>query len=260
MEKTKAYFWSIGLFAAFMCIAFLFGYTSNVNIERFFTITTPLFPICFGILAIIFFKGSSQGKSAFFMTLTFCFWFVGDILWYFFLDEAVLSIADIFYLSAYALFLIGVIIAIRLVNESFFREKKVPLIIGLIAAFFIYNYFFPVVWDSSTSVIENIVISGYVLADFILLSAILLLIYSVMSGKFAAPWIAIGIGALLTWIGDIIYALDVENYISGMPLDLTWNLGYLFFALGMILLVQNAKAAMENAFLKPALGTKKRKK
>jgi hypothetical protein len=228
-----------------------------VNIERFFTIVTPLIPIYFGALAIVYFKGSNQGKSAFFITLTFCFWFIGDILWYFFLEEAVLSIADIFYLSAYVLFLIGVIIAIKLVNESFFKEKKVALIIGLISAFLIYNYFFPIAWDSSTSVIENIVISGYVLVDFILLSSILLLIYSVMSGKFAAPWIAIGIGALLTWIGDIIYALDVGDYTSGLPLDLTWNLGYLFFALGMILLVENARTAMKLAFMKP--NTKRRK-
>jgi hypothetical protein len=212
-------------------------------ITTIINVITGLIPIYFGYLALRYFGLKTlQGKSILFITLTMFLWLLGDIIWVI-VKEVVVSVADIVWLVGYPLFGLGVFYGIKVAYPDYFSEKKKMIILSLILVVLIIVYFkfFPLSWDNEISIVENIVTFGYIFADLLLVIFIVLLISLVFSGVYSQGWIVIGIGALMWWIGDIYYAINYETYVGGDLIDLVWYFGFLFYALGLILLKHNAE-------------------
>ncbi|MEM3373981.1 MAG: hypothetical protein QXE31_02050 [Candidatus Woesearchaeota archaeon] len=221
-----------------------------LNIINF---STHIIAIFFGIRAFNYFKiNTHQGKVSFFITASIITWFIGEIIWQI-NENAVVSIADFFYMSGYFFMTIALFLGLNLVNSDFFKSKKNLVILLLSIGLISYLYFsiIPVNWSKGFSLLENLVTIGYVFADLFILIPCIALILSVWSGKYKQSWIFILIGVCLFIIGDSLYAINYNTYTKGSIVDLTWYYAYLFFALGLYCLRKTAKESIE--FLKKNL-------
>ncbi|KYK27367.1 hypothetical protein AYK26_03855 [Euryarchaeota archaeon SM23-78] len=201
------------------------------------TIGLPLITVALGVyLAKVFGTRSLQGKAILFLTIGFFCWTVGEILWIIY-EEAVVSFADVAYLLTYPFLMIGIFYGIKMSTPDIFKNKKriIFLVLITIAAVGVYLYFFPFAWDLEVSFIENLVTSGYVIADLLLIIPLIFLSYSLISGKLSLGWILIGLGIISTLIADLWYVQNYEIYALGKQyIDLLW---YLMFFLVIYALV-----------------------
>jgi len=248
MEKIKKIIWFLIAYALIISVIHYFrtGGEQYDNITAIINIITPLIPLYFGYSTVKYFGLKTiQGKSALCILITMIFWLIGDMVWL--LNEnAVVSIADALWLGAYPILCLAILYGIKTFSPDFFRQKKRLAVLGLIlvALVIVYFKFFPLAWDFNVSIIENIVISGYIIVDLLLLAFIVLLVSLVFSGFYSLAWIAIAVGIIGTLTGDLYYAINYETYASGCLIDLAWYFGYLFYGLGLALMEHNAKKAL----------------
>jgi hypothetical protein len=210
---------------------------------NYISLLTALF---FGYKSVKHFGlGSLQGKSLFFIFLALVMWLLGDIFWDL-SGDAVVSLGDIFYYSYYPLVAVGIILGVQIASPDFFRgPKRLLLLAGtfVIASFLYFNYF-PLSWDSSVDFITNAATHGYNIADFLLLLCIILILSLALSGIYSRVWMAAGAGALFFWMGDVMYALTYDTYVSGSAIEVLWIYGILCFAWAFILSTHHAQAAL----------------
>jgi hypothetical protein len=248
MNKTKKIICSFIIYAIIISFIYYFkiGGDKFPLIEDIITFT-PLICLFFGYKAIRYFGlKTKQGKSALFITLGIGLWFLADVLWMILFDGAVISIADIFYLLPYILIPIGISLGALTINPEFFKDTK-KIVIMIILEILLILFFFKVLtipWSNDIGFIENLVTSGYVIGDLMLLISLSFLLFSILSGKFKLPWIMIAIGTLINFLGDIFYAINYNNYNSGDLIDVSWIIAYLFFGLGLYLLKNTAENAL----------------
>jgi hypothetical protein len=162
-------------------------------------------------------------------------WGLADIYWLFSGQETV-SLADFLYFAGYLFLMIGVFQGIRLSNPDMLKNPKRFLLFLMVLVVLIgaYLYFYPLSWNYEAGVLENISTAGYVIMDMLLLITVLFMIFSLFSGALSAGWIFIGLGVIVTLVGDLIYLSTYETYANGDPIDLLWFLGYLFFAYAFV--------------------------
>lgn len=235
--------WFLILLISFFILAgliFIFrpgGEEKLTMINNILTIAFPLFTVIVSFLLVRKLGTSGlQARAVLFLFLGFLSWLIADILWMIF-NSAVVSPADIFYLLGYALVFVGIIYGVRLSSPDLFKNKLRGIIFLFIMALLIvgYFYFFPLSWDSEISVLENILTSGYIIADLLLIIPLILLCYSLFEGRLSRGWILIFLGTVISLAGDLWYAKNYALYEAGTnAIDLVWYAGYLVWIYAMV--------------------------
>jgi len=206
------------------------------NLINIITIVVPLIAVIVGALLIKSLGVRSlQGKTVLFLTLGFFSWGFADILWTIISQETV-SAADIFYFLGYILLMIGIFYGLKLSDPTLFKNfRKTLLLAGIIIVLIsVYFYFYPFSWDHSISFLENLATAGYLIMDLLLIIPLVFLIYSLLAGMLSSAWLFIGLGVIATLIADLWYAKNYLSYTAGDPIDMLWNLGYLFFIYALV--------------------------
>jgi len=198
-------------------------------------IITTVLPFIVVVLGVLLVKKlgtrSLQGKAVLFLTTGMFCYTIGEILWIIY-KEVVVSLADIAYLLSYPFWMIGVFYGIRMASPDIFRDKKkiITLILVTIGVAALYMYFFPVSWEADVSLIENLITTGYIIADILLIIPLIFLCYSLITGSLSLGWSLICLGVIATLIADLWYARNYELYEAGYyMIDLVWYLMYFFF-------------------------------
>ncbi|MCK9151363.1 histidine kinase dimerization/phosphoacceptor domain -containing protein [Methanobacterium alcaliphilum] len=174
---------------------------------------------------------------------------LGDISWGFielYLNqEPFFSIADIFYLLYYPLFALGILLLPRMKVNRLNLVKTVldilimTITIGLLLLTFL---IMPLIMKNSGDFNQIILSASYVLLDFVLIFALLDLIYTRI-GAINDPLILLASGISVQIISDVLfyYQSTAGTYFSGSLLDLGWLVGFMLVGLAGIMQANNAK-------------------
>lgn len=249
MKKKKLIgFLSLYALIMFLVLNFKLGGNYFNLINNVFNFSTILIALYFGFLAIKYFKLKNiQGKIALFISLSIFLWLIADLVWLI-NDYAVISIADLFYLLGYSFMSFSLFLGIKLVNQDFLKDKKILVFILFLTIILTYLYFLimPIKWDLTLTFIENLLTTGYVIADFILLIPTTILIIIIWNGSYKETWLYILIGLIFLIIGDTIYTINYNSYTEGSFMNLVWYYSYLFFSLGLFSLKEISKITLNN--------------
>ena len=166
---------------------------------------------------------------------------IGDAIWayeeVFLKVDPLYSISNIFFLSYYPIFLLG-IFSLPSLKFSFRERFKMALDIGIvmIAAVIMYWYFVigPFIQESSSfNLITFIVNTGYPVGDLILLTAVMELLFKRIYGNEQTPLLFLAAGMMVLIVTDSIYFLMVwaDTYAAGGVIDLGWPISYVLIGL-----------------------------
>lgn len=173
---------------------------------------------------------------------------IGDISWGFielYLNlEPFFSIADVFYLLYYPLFAVGIFLLPRMKVNRLNLAKTVLdilimiLTIGLLLLTFL---MMPLLAKNSGNLNQMILSASYVLLDFVLIFALLDLIYTRI-GDIKDPLILLAAGISVQVISDVLFSYQstAGTYVSGSLLDLGWLVGFVLIGLAGVLQANNA--------------------
>lgn len=176
--------------------------------------------------------------------------FLGDFTWSIFELgmglEPYPSIADLFYLVYYPLFAIGIFMLPK--NPfSQIRQFKTVLDIsiiilssGLIFWIFLIS---PNLASNSSDVLSLMISIIYVVLDFVLLFALIILLFEKLGTVSKRPFILLAAGIGVQIISDTIYSYQVTDlsYFSGGILDIGWIIGFVLIALAGIAHIENIR-------------------
>lgn len=179
----------------------------------------------------------------------FLAYLIGDITWA--VIELVLnenlfpSVADIFYLSLYPLFALGIYFLPR---KSFTRSEEFKIVlemgiviatVGLIYWVFLVN---PTL-SNNENFFYTLISAIYIVGDFILLSVLVRLFYSRFDEEFHGPMIFLSLGVMVLIITDSTYYFQTlqGTYISGGLLDVGWIISFLLVGLAAFLQASKKK-------------------
>ncbi len=165
---------------------------------------------------------------------TLCFT-LGDITWSY--QEVILkndplySIADVFYLAYYPIFLLGIF---SLPSFEFTIRERFKMILDfgivMIAAIIMFWDFIigPVIQDSANFDLASIIFIIYPVGDLILLTSVMELLFRKIYGREKTPFLFLAAGMIALIITDTIFLRQsVEGvYEAGGLLDLGWPISY----------------------------------
>ena len=172
------------------------------------------------------------------VALAFSLFFIADVIWTVF--ETVLhinipigSVPDIFYLSAYAVLMLGLY---HFISSMFFRSQGLNYAVGgltlLIASLFFYSN---ILRDILAGLFSwtLLVQQAYGFLDIFLLGLVLILIIPlvVSHNHLLRSWLLFGLGIIALAVFDLAFAEFAQRgmYYSGHPLDVVYCLSYLLF-------------------------------
>jgi len=241
MKRNQLIFWSIAFyFAIISLIHFLrWGGEYYDAITTAINIITLLIPIFLGFLT---FRSlglkTLSGKSVFLLWLAMLAYLIADILWLI-VDEAVISVADIFWVMTYPLIVLGLFFGIKSIDKSFFKDQAVVLWI-LLFVMFIYFAAFPLVSSEGLNFLGSLFTIGYAVADLLLFLPMVFIISFIFSDYDNRAWVLIGFAMIFFTLGDFYYAINYNFYEGGDLIDLTWYLSYLLYGAGFVLMKEES--------------------
>ena len=190
---------------------------------------------------------SYNGKSLFFISIGFLFWFLGELFWTYYqlilkIDFPFPALPDFFYITAYPLIFIGIILKIKGSEIDIIKSrKKIFTFISIIL--FILSLFL-IAWatfDSGLSFKESFFNFAYNIGDAILIILvffIILLAAQYREGKLFWPWVIFIFALFAMFFGDILFFLFSTEYEKGDNLfyfitELSFVLSYILFAFSL---------------------------
>lgn len=210
-------------------------------------LSTSLLATLAGIFALKMFGiKNERAKTLLFLTLGIGYWFMGEVLFNYY--EYVLQIdpypsaADIFYVLAYPLLLIGLINEIRIAQITWRKiHKPTVFLFGLVAfllSLVVFYFGIYQAYDAQKTVLGNIVAMSYGVGDLLLILAnifVLILVWEFRGGKLSRVWLLMFFSFILTLVADILFAIFNEQYDAQLwfyksLLDFFWMISYLLFA------------------------------
>lgn len=226
-STTPRFLFRVGLAFAILLSTVQAGVTLFVRNESSITIITDTLTVVSSMAAVLGMAygvrwsyrvdrriGSTWGL----FLLAMINWALGDILWGYY--ELVLgevpfpSIADIFYLSAYLFFFIGILRIPRLRDESSNSSWLwLDILIVMFSASIIFWNFLigPLVLDNQQPWLETLVNSAYPMGDFFLVMAITIIIILPRSPVWLKPLYLMVVGHGLSAVADAIYLYQTIN-------------------------------------------------
>mgnify|MGYP001057879970 FL=1 len=183
------------------------------------------------------------------MGVAFSFTALGDITWAIlelvFSTNPFPSVADIFYLAFYPLFALGIYFMPRDKFSSSDRYKIILEmgIILLTVGLFLWVFLISPNLTSQEEFLNIFISVIYIVFDFVLLFALIRLLYSKFKEEYYGPLILIGLGMVALIITDYIYYLQTlqGTYVSGGLLDSGWILSYMLVGLAALLQITGEK-------------------
>lgn len=161
---------------------------------------------------------------------------IADTLWMIY--EALLhtspspSLADVFYLGFYPLFLIGVMLipARREATYEWLKTTIDMVIIILAALLASWNFLFvPTILANTENQLLMMINLAYPIGDFLLLMALLMILYRPMGYRRNVPLILLASGLVMIIFFDVLYVYQsaMGTYNTGTVIDLGYTLGNL---------------------------------
>jgi len=214
-------------------------------------LTSPLIEIIV-ITSLSYAAYRSQGRMQIawmLMALAVLSYTIGDVIWAVlelgFNQNPFPSVADIFYLLFYPLFALGIYFIPR---DQFSRleELKIILEMGIViltVGLIFWIFLIEPNLSNQEDFFPSIISITYIVGDFVLLFALLRLLYSRFKEEYYGPLILLGLGMIVTIVSDCIYSYQnlLGTYISGGLLDAGWMIGLLLFGLSAFLHASNEK-------------------
>ena len=207
-------------------------------------LSSPLIEIL--VIASLFYtayRSSQQGKHmqiawALLGVALLCY-ATGDVIWGVlelgYNQNPFPSVADIFYLLFYPFFVMGVYFFPR---EHFNRleELKILLEMGIMiltVGLILWIFLIEPNLSSQENLFSITISITYVIGDFILLFALMRLIYSRFKEEYHSTMMLLGLGVIALIVSDCIYSYQnlQGTYISGGLLDVGWIIGMLLVGL-----------------------------
>ena len=167
------------------------------------------------------------------------------------------SIADIFYLLAYPLFLAGIL---SLPSADLRSSERIKLLLDtgivLISAVLIYWWLIiaPVIEQNiGTDPLTMFLAVAYPIGDLILLFALIELLFRRRRNLGKNPFVFLGLFCAGNIFADAIYMSDsmAGTYVSGGPQDIIWIFSYLMIGLAGISHVNNLRTGLYSAKIVP---------
>ena len=250
MQKTRIKKFSfyellvVSLVASFFAII-IPNFISNDAAENASIGLFVVVPIIFAIIAIINSKKNGitgiHGKAWFFFACLAVSQFLADQTWFIydkvFGIDPFPSIADVFYLSFFPLFIIFSINYIAPVKNAISKKLVLSAIslslITLITVFYL-TYSFDLDYFI-TSPFESAVALAYTVGDSLVLIPTILAIALFVRGKVNLSWTLIFLGILTMIATDSLFFIEEieSNYGYGHPLDVGYLWMYVFFIFGI---------------------------
>jgi hypothetical protein len=173
------------------------------------------------------------------MALAFLSYALGDITWAIlelgFNQTPFPSVADVFYLAFYPIFAMGIYLFPR---SPYSRSDELKIILEMAIVVLTVSLIFWIFLitpniSGSGDLFTGLLSVIYIIADFILLFALLRLLYGKFPEKYYYQLILIGLGVIALIIADSIYSYQElqGTYISGGLLDTVWIIGFILVGL-----------------------------
>jgi len=157
----------VGIVLTLIIYATKLGGDQYIFITDFLAVIFSLVAVIIGIYAVrIYTLKSLQGKALFFIVLGVSIWFLVELSWLFFF-QAIFVYAEIFRFIGYLPLILGFFIVSSISDPSLRKKMKkiIYLFIIFIVFAIVYLNIIPVIFGS-TSLVENILNNGYIVADF----------------------------------------------------------------------------------------------
>jgi len=180
---------------------------------------------------------SAQGKALLLLSLGVFLWFMGELTWSVYevvlgAEKPVASIADVFWLLGYAVFIVGFYYILKVGGISSRRKSAFLTVIAIIVATTLVYMSLPTLFDEGLSLEEKISTAGYIIGDMLLLVSLIVIIGYMWGSRFAKAWSIILFAFLLSTIADVYYTLFLATYETGNIIDILWNVDYILLAYG----------------------------
>lgn len=177
-----------------------------------------------------------------FLALGFFLFFLGESSWW--ISEAALgqevpypSMADLFWLTAYAPLFIGLILNFRLLDIRLDLKSLWPWLLLLVTVALVSVVFILLpVAAGPERLLAKVLSLLYPIEDVVILGAAFLTLTGLSYGALSRPWKIIAGGFVMMLVGDLIflYLAGIDLYRTGNPIDLVWVAGYLAIGVGAV--------------------------
>lgn len=186
---------------------------------------------------------SAKSKTLIFFTTGIGCWLIGESLWtyyeYILHTDPFPSIADIFYVSAYPLFFMGLVREIQSAKVSWHKLQKSILFLMLMSTVLlaiVVNYFGVfLAYSPQEPLLTNVIAMSYGIGDLILLVAamsLLILAWEFRGGALSQIWLKVFFSFMFTLAADILFAIFTASYnetnsLTRSFIDCLWIVSYL---------------------------------
>ncbi len=267
--RKKAYLFFVFLMLLFMVDVFIsfsgYGGEQNDLYRNIFLFIGQLVTVVCGFYAIrMYGMRSVMGRSLAFFTSGFLSFLIGGALFSYYdarlTSSPFPSLADGFILLGYPLFFAGLFLELR--KKSLFLQAGTKMLIAFLAlllALIVFYFEIYIPYDMTSSLFVTAVQTAYGVADLVLIILfifVLLLALSFKGGKMFYVWFCFFIGFILTLVGDLLFGVFVNDYLSktgiNIYIDLIWRFAYVFFSFGLFLAGMVVASIQSNVMLKIA--------
>ena len=255
--KENSFFlaWIISLGTTLAIIVGLYLLNITFGIENFSrNVSLPMYTVIPGVLVILSIWSLSRSnsianlpkRSLFFLTISFCCWFVAEQTWN--LYEHVLdidpypSIADFFYIAA-PMFMFGALLNFLKSQKIKISKKKIFSSCFLSVVILIPSIYLIMEKNTESNILETIIALAYPIVDSVLLVPVIISILFTISTKSNFFWLMILLGIIILIMADNIFLFLVINdeYVDGHPVDILWISGYTIWAFMMFYSIVQSK-------------------
>ena len=176
---------------------------------------------------------------------------IGGILVVYYNQSPTNSLADVFYLSFFPLFFIGIVIFPSSSSTTRQRFKRFfdILIIMFSVSFMLWIFLITPALNNFHGNFNSLLFKlTYVLGGFLLLLSMIDLMFNRIKSDRYAPFLILGLGILVLLITESIYVYQIVHgtYVEGSSTDLGWILGYLILGLAGISQYNHQKLNLDN--------------
>jgi diguanylate cyclase (GGDEF)-like protein len=197
------------------------------------------------------------------LALAHFFYTAGDVTWAILESslgqEPFPSVADIFYLGYYPLFLAGILVLPmkQLSRREWWKVLLDISIVMLAALLFFWNYLLGplVLADFSGRLIAGVLAVAYPIGDLVLFTALLMLLFRQPQGQQAEPLLFLIAGTSIMIVSDSYYGYQsiIDTYSTGSLADIGWTCAYLLIGIAGVLQALGVRSA--NTQLRPETET-----
>jgi len=245
-----AVFWAIIIAISFAVISLLLKNDATLRMI-FGDLSSPLIGLVVVIsLSYAAYRSGGRMRTAWMlMTLGILSYVLGDVTWGIlelgYNQDPFPSVADIFYLFFYPLFALGIYFLPR---DKFGRleELKIVLEMGIViltVALIFWIFLIEPNLSNQEELFPSMISITYIIGDFVLLFALMRLLYSKFKEEYYGPLILLGLGVIAFIVSDCIYSYQnlQGTYVSGGLLDVGWIIGLLVVGLAAFLQASDEK-------------------